>query len=147
MVENDGIHSVRRRASTVYVKAGLHRIRLDWFNGPGRYGLQVDFAGPGVSHQRVPDSALFRAQPEPANGGAGLINGLDYRVFKGDWGGLLPSFRQLTPVKVGTAANFDIGVRTRDEHVGLEFTGYEVTISLKHVKTLLLFTSLHLWTD
>jgi signal transduction histidine kinase len=49
---------------------------------------------------------------------------LDYRVYEGNWGKLLPDFRQLTPVKTGTATNFDIGVRTRDEHVGIQFSGF-----------------------
>ena len=33
-------------------------------------------------------------------------------------------FRQLNPVKVGVATNFDRGVRTRNEGVGLEFNGF-----------------------
>ena len=41
-------------------------------------------------------------------------------------GKLLPDYRQLTPVKTGTVANFDIGVSTRDEHVGIQFSGFLV---------------------
>jgi signal transduction histidine kinase len=124
VVDNDGTHAMTRRTGTVYLKAGPHPVRLDWFNGPDRYGLAVDYERPGCPRQPVPDSALFRAMPEAAHGGANPAGGLDYRVYEGDWGKLLPDFRQLTPVKTGTATNFDIGVRTRDEHVGIQFSGF-----------------------
>jgi len=126
VVDNDGMHAMTRRTGTVYLKAGRHPIRLDWFNGPDRYGLAVDYQGPGCPRQPVPNSALFRAMPEPAGGGVNPAGGLDYRVYEGNWGKLLPDFRQLAPVKTGTATNFDIGVRTRDEHVGIQFSGFLV---------------------
>jgi signal transduction histidine kinase len=126
VVDNDGMHAMTRRTGTVYLKAGPHPIRLDWFNGPNRYGLAVDYTGPGCPRQPIPDAALFRVMPEPAHGGVNPASGLDYRVYEGSWGTRLPDFHQLTPVKTGTATNFDIGVRTRNEHVGIQFSGFLV---------------------
>jgi signal transduction histidine kinase len=53
-----------------------------------------------------------------------MIQGLDYRCYEGSWVNLSAGFGQNKPVKTGHAANFDLGVRTRDEGVGLEFSGY-----------------------
>ena len=69
VVDNDGTHAMIRRTGQVYLEAGPHPILLDWFNGPAQYGLTVDYQGPGCPRQPVPDSALFRALPEPTPGG------------------------------------------------------------------------------
>jgi hypothetical protein len=51
------------------------------------------------------------------------VNGLDYRCYEGsDWTEL-PDFNRLKPLKTGPVDNFDLGVRTRDEGVGLQFSG------------------------
>ncbi len=123
-VDNDGLHAMTRRTGQVYLKAGPHPIRLDWFNALMRYGLAVDYEGPGLPRQPVPNSALSRVMPGATHGGGNPPSGLDYRVYEGDWGNLLPDFRQVTPVKAGTVTNFDIRVRTRDEHVGIQFSGF-----------------------
>ena len=54
--------------------------------------------------------------------GGGLL-GLRYRCFEGQWENL-PDFNSLTPQKVGTVSNFDSAVRTRDEGIGVEFSGF-----------------------
>ena len=124
VVENDGMHPMLRRSGDVYLGAGRHPLRLLWFNGPREYGLRVSFQGPGLARQNIPDSALFRTERDPATGLTNMINGLDYRCYEGRWVNLSAGFGQSKPVKAGHAANFDLGVRTRDEGVGLEFSGY-----------------------
>ena len=124
VVENGGMHGMLRRSGDVYLGAGRHPLRLLWFNGPKEYGLRVSFQGPGLARQDIPDSALFRMEIDPATGLTNMVNGLDYRCYEGRWVNLSAGFGQSKPVKAGHAANFDLGVRTRDQEVGLEFSGY-----------------------
>jgi signal transduction histidine kinase len=52
------------------------------------------------------------------------LSGLSFRCCEGTWWSLLPNFDHLPPVKTGTVDNFVLDVRTRDEHVGLLFSGF-----------------------
>lgn len=124
VVDNDGIHGMRRRNGRVYLTAGRHPLRLVWFNAQDKYGLEVSYQGPALDHQRVPDSALFRIETDPATGLTKVVNGLDYRCYEGNWENLSAAFDHMKLVKTGRAPNFDLGVRTRDERVGLEFKGF-----------------------
>ncbi len=54
VVDNDGVHGMTSKSGKVYLKAGRHPIRVAWFNQLGRYGLGVDYEGPGLARQRVP---------------------------------------------------------------------------------------------
>ncbi len=123
VVDNNGVHPMVEKSGAVYLNAGPHPIRVDWFNGVERSGLEVEYAGPGLPRQRIPDPALQRLPSGSAAGGTNLAAGLDYRVYEGAWE-MLPEFARLTAVKSGTTAHFDLGVATRGEHVGLQFTGY-----------------------
>ena len=72
---------------------------------------------------------LFMANPEisPMLESIGWAtradNGLNYEYYEGTWT-LLPNFDSLTPIAVGTANNFDIGLRQLDDYFALRFTGY-----------------------
>ncbi len=107
LVNNDGLHSATERSETIYLQTGRHPIRMDWFNGPTEFKLQVDYEGPGLPRQKLPDSALSE---------------LSFRCYEGRWE-RLPNFAQLAPIKTGTASNFDLAVRSRDQRVALQFTG------------------------
>ncbi len=126
VVDDDGIHTMIEKSGAVYLRAGRWPIRVDWFNGVEKYGLEVDYQGPALSRQRIPDPALFRTQTDAA-GATNVVNGLDYACYAVD-GEVLPDFTRLTALKTGTVSNFDLGVMlgvmSRDEHVGLQFTGY-----------------------
>jgi signal transduction histidine kinase len=122
VVDNDGVHGMIEKSGAVYLPAGRHPIRVEWFNGVEKSGLQVDYAGPGLSRQRIPDTALFRFTADAAGGTGDSANGLEYRCYEVS-GEVLPDFEKLTAVKTGTVANFDPGVAVRDSHVGLQFTG------------------------
>ena len=83
------------------------------------------FVGPQRSLR--PAVATFRAlRPEdlrPAETAADAKPGLRYAYFEGGW----QSLRDMVvakPVDAGTVADFDIGVRKRDEHFALRFEGY-----------------------
>ncbi len=122
VVDDNGVHTMIEKSSAIYLKAGWHPLRVDWFNGVEKYGLQVDYQGPALPRQRIPDSALFRMPPGAA-GTTNLAGGLDYACYAVD-GETLPDFSQLTALKTGTVSNFDLSVMSRSEHVGLRFTGY-----------------------
>jgi hypothetical protein len=72
---------------------------------------------------------LFMANPEisPMLESIGWAtradNGLNYEYYEGTWTSL-PSFDSLTPIAVGKANNFDIGLRLRDDYFAFRFTGY-----------------------
>ncbi|MGH7942280.1 MAG: ATP-binding protein [Limisphaerales bacterium] len=122
VVDDDGIHTNTEKSGSAYLHAGCHPLSLDWFNGPEKYGLKVEYQGPGLARQKIPDSALFR---EKANAATvhGFASGLNYACYRVD-GEVLPDFSQLRAVKAGTVSNFDLSVMVQPEHIGLGFTGY-----------------------
>jgi hypothetical protein len=67
----------------------------------------------------------------------GVVKGLNYRYFEGSWRNL-PNFDELTPVRSGSIASFDLSPRQTREHYGFAFIGY-VEISLEGIYTF--FTS------
>lgn len=122
VVNNDGTHPMREASGAAQLEAGRQPLCLAWFNSGGSYGLQVEYDGPGIARQRIPNAALF--QPEamanlPAKEGE---NGIAYRSYEGTWA-LLPDFSRLPVVRAGTATNFDLQVAGRENYVGVEFRG------------------------
>jgi glucose/arabinose dehydrogenase len=59
VVNNAGIHAVRRRSTTVTLTAGLHALRVDFFASTGLAALVLSWSGPGIAQQVVPASDLF----------------------------------------------------------------------------------------
>ncbi len=123
VVDNDGVLAVAEASGQVFLFAGLHPIRVEWFNARGEYALQVECMGPELPRQRISEAMLFHEAPAATDGARRMLPGLDYRAYEGSWD-QLPDFSRLPVLKSGTAANFDIGVRTRDQEAGLVFTGY-----------------------
>jgi signal transduction histidine kinase len=123
IIDNDYIHSSTEKSMTLFLSAGLHPISVEWFNGSGGFELAVDWAGPKMPRQRVPDTALFRTGTNQVGRISRLAPGLNYRDYEGEWK-QLPDFPQLPVLKSGIVTNFNLQVRTRDTNVGLVFTGY-----------------------
>jgi signal transduction histidine kinase len=123
VVDNDGLHGMAEASGAVYLKPGRHLIQVAWFNGEFKYGLEVAYEGPGLPRQKIPDAVLLRPQIDPANGSTNLVNGLSYRCCEALGWSALPNLNHLPAVKTGTVHNFDLEARTRDEHVGLLFSG------------------------
>lgn len=122
-VNNDGYHSMVGQSGSLFLHAGPNPITIRWFNFLGSFGLNVEYEGPGLPRQTIPSSVLSRAFTEPATGTTNFSAGVDYRCFEGAWV-YMPDFSTMQPVKTGITTNFDLGVRTRDENVGLEFSGF-----------------------
>ena len=60
VVNNDGQHGIRPISGTIPLKAGLHPIRVDYFNAGGSWGLEVNWKGPTFEKQPIPDAVLHR---------------------------------------------------------------------------------------
>ncbi len=122
IVDNDGVHGMIAKSGAVFLSAGNHPLRVEWFNRVEVYGLEVEYEGPGLPRQRIPNGALAHLEQE-ANGGPPAFHpGLTCRCYEGDWEAL-PDFASGTPVKSGVSANLDLSGRVRNEHVALEFSG------------------------
>ena len=57
-IDNDGLHGSVEKLTRVGLTAGLHRIRVEYFNATGGQDLRLSWEGPGFSREPVPASAL-----------------------------------------------------------------------------------------
>ncbi|HEY3324999.1 MAG TPA: cadherin domain-containing protein [Planctomycetota bacterium] len=67
VVENNYSQGMTERSGTIDLMAGTHALTVQWGQGGGGFGLEVRYAGPGVSKQLIPNGALrylpMAAQP------------------------------------------------------------------------------------
>jgi len=59
VIDDGGIHGVRQVSEYVALAAGLHRIRLEYFELAGIEELDVVYEGSGIKKQVVPKESLF----------------------------------------------------------------------------------------
>ena len=59
VVENDRIHGMTEKGGTIALEKGLHAYRLEYFQGTGGQGLQVEYEGPGIPRRKIPAEMLF----------------------------------------------------------------------------------------
>ncbi len=62
VVDNDGLHGMKEKRGVVALAAGLHPIRVDFFEKTGGDDLRVYIEGPRIEKQLVPDAMLFRVK-------------------------------------------------------------------------------------
>lgn len=120
IVEVDGLHPPTQCSGRVFLEAGQHPFRLEWFNGPNACALNLEYAGPGVERQNIPSTALWRWDADTKN----MVPGLDFAAYVGEGWTALPDFQKLQPVRRGVVTNFDLNVRTRPEQAALVFSGF-----------------------
>ncbi len=58
VVNNDGLHGKRERFGAVALKAGLHPIKVTYFERGGDDELDVFYEGPGINRQVIPANVL-----------------------------------------------------------------------------------------
>jgi predicted esterase len=58
VVNNDGLHGNQEKSGTRVLTAGLHAIRVAYFQASGDQVLTVSYSGPGISKKAIPDSVL-----------------------------------------------------------------------------------------
>jgi hypothetical protein len=75
VVNNDKIHYNTEKSGTIGLKAGKHAISVGYFQQSGGKILIVSYAGPSISKQVIPASALFRVSE--ANFSRRGINNID----------------------------------------------------------------------
>lgn len=60
VVKNDTLHSASEKSGQIWLRAGKHPIRVDYFERAGSQVLTVSYSGPGISKQVIPSTSLFR---------------------------------------------------------------------------------------
>jgi signal transduction histidine kinase len=122
VVDNDGHHAVLLKTGKVYLPAGFQPIQLAWYNNITDAVLKLEWEGPGLRRQKVPEAVLWRKVSVSTNSN-GLEQGLDYTARNGA-GTFLADFENQEIAGQGTATNFDVSYRARPEHTALNFSGY-----------------------
>ncbi|EEF60291.1 ATP-binding protein [Pedosphaera parvula] len=122
LVNNEGIHGMIELSGAIFLKAGKHSIHVPWYNHMPPCGLEVSYQGPGMTRQKIPDSALL-LPVTTAEGSIRWTSGLNYRAYEGEWSAV-PDWSQSEVVAKGVATNFDCSLATRNTNAGLDFTGY-----------------------
>ncbi len=59
VVDNDGLHGQSEASGLAALSAGLHPIRIAYFNATGGEGLIVSWQGPGLAKQAVPANGAW----------------------------------------------------------------------------------------
>jgi signal transduction histidine kinase len=121
-VNNDGTHLPDATERVVALKAGRVPVRLDWFNCLRGFALEVSWAVSNGVPQSLDGAHLSHAVVDES-GRTNWLPGLRAECYEGYWE-TAPDFALLRPAKSGVVTNFDIGFRTRDEMVGIRFTGF-----------------------
>lgn len=62
VVDNDRLHGMQEVKGVIALSAGLHPIKVTFFQKTGGLGLVVSYQGPGIAKQPIPDSALLRTR-------------------------------------------------------------------------------------
>jgi signal transduction histidine kinase len=122
VVNNDGTHSATPQAGWVTLKAGRTPLRLGWFNCLGFFDLQVSCARSNEPIQNIASTNLYHTIVDQS-GHTNFVPGLSAECYEGYWE-TVPDFDLFHPVKSGVVTNFDLNFRTRDELVGMQFTGF-----------------------
>jgi hypothetical protein len=59
VVDNDGRHAPQEESGSLVLKAGYHKIKVDFFQAGGGMVLDVSIEGPGMKKQVVPADILY----------------------------------------------------------------------------------------
>ncbi len=61
LVDNNGNHPMQERSAKIGLKAGLHPLRIAYYQGGGGFGLEAYVSGPGLNKAQIAASQLFRS--------------------------------------------------------------------------------------
>jgi len=119
VVDNGGVHAALASSGRITLTAGLHPVRLHYFNVENPASLAVSYTGPGIPPQLIPSRVLFLE----TNATAGARqNGLQFFCYD-DTPETLDKVRNQTPIHTGVATNFDISLRRPEQDVAMQFRG------------------------
>ncbi|MDR3459751.1 MAG: ATP-binding protein [Verrucomicrobiae bacterium] len=122
VVVNDGLHASKAAIGEVKLPAGKIPLRVEWFNYWRYFALEVRWAVPNEPPRLIGSSNLWHAVVTES-GATNFLPGLRAECYEGLWE-TLPDFNLLQPVKTGQATNFDLNFRSRDEGVGIQYSGF-----------------------
>ena len=83
VVDNDGLHGALERSGVVSLEVGYQPIEVTFFERGGAASLLVQYEGPGIQKQTIPEDRLFVAPPAP-NNAPGIDAIADQINFKGE---------------------------------------------------------------
>ncbi|MEJ5238214.1 MAG: ATP-binding protein [Limisphaera sp.] len=121
VVDNDGVHAFKTKSGAVYLEAGRHPVRLEWFNARDEARLEVEWCGPNQAPAAVPAEALFRLKgPDKSEV---WEPGLSFQAFEAE-GESLPDWSRARLLQEGTCDVWDVRRAPRTERVALVFHGF-----------------------
>ncbi len=127
VVDNDGLHGYREKSGVIGLEAGLHEIRVVFFEKHGVEQLNVFWNRVGMPAIAIPDELLFNDGIDfflrPADNSVGVVSGVNYKYYQGDWN-WVPDFETMTAEKEGNANNFDLAKGNRSDLYGFEYHTY-----------------------
>ena len=85
VVNNDGLHSAAEQSGSIGLRAGVHAITATFFERTGQEVLNVSYAGPGISKQLIPATALSRSSGSSA-AAAVYLSDLSWASMSNGWG-------------------------------------------------------------
>jgi len=59
VVDNDGLHGIRRRSGSIYLDPGFHHLRIDYFQSGGSKNLEVWYRPEDALYRKIPGSVLY----------------------------------------------------------------------------------------
>lgn len=122
LVRNDGLHSWASGSSEATLRAGKTPLRLEWFNYWRVFGLDLLLTTSDAPPVPIAASNLWHAVITES-GLTNFLPGLRAESYEGSWE-TVPDFNLLKPARTGVVTNFDLSIRSRDERVGIRYSGY-----------------------
>jgi signal transduction histidine kinase len=122
IVRNDGLHAWTGVTRETFLRAGRIPVRLEWFNYWRQFGLEVLYSISNEPPHSIPATNLWHAVVDEA-GTTNFLPGLLAECFEGTWESL-PDFNLLQSAKTAVVPNFDLGIKSRAERVGIRYSGY-----------------------
>ena len=116
VIDHDGIHAPTEEVGTLFLAAGQHDLRVEYFEADGGNSLSVEIAGDNTQRQSV---AAFLLPIAAASANAETL--VEYEYFEGNWSAL-PEFDSLVPVKTGIQGDFSIADADRADNFAFRFT-------------------------
>jgi hypothetical protein len=82
VVDNDGVHTMRERSGTIALRAGVHAIRVEFFERDASAGLIVSMQSSTMAKQVIPAASYSRPSPCRADfNNDGFLDFFDYDDF------------------------------------------------------------------
>lgn len=81
VVDNDGLHGMQDAEGTILLKAGMHAIRVEFFEAGGDAGLIARIEGGGLVRQPIPSFMWFRGRCPADLSGDDTADVRDFMIF------------------------------------------------------------------